>query len=63
MKGDIDTMRLLFEGKRSTDDVVDYDLVAFLRYYVSNAVCKNLLQQHLQRQWLSECSEQNMLQV
>ena len=42
MKGDIDTMRLLFEGKRSADDVVDYDLVAFLRYYVSNAqICFN----------------------
>ena len=38
----MDTMRLLFEGKRSAADVVDDDLVAFLRYYVSNAqICFN----------------------
>ena len=42
INGDIDAMRLLLEGKRSADDVVDDDLVAFLRYYVSNAqICFN----------------------
>ena len=41
-KRHMDTMRLLFDGKRSAADVVDYDLVAFLRYYVSNAqICFN----------------------
>ena len=40
--GDIDAMRLLLEGKRSADDVVDDELIAFLRYYMSNAqICFN----------------------
>ena len=44
INGDMDAMRLLLEGKRSADDVVDDDLIAFLRYYVSNAqICfKNI---------------------
>ena len=42
INGDIAAMGLLLEGKRSADDVADDDLVAFLRYYVSNAqICFN----------------------